>query len=300
MASANELRANLTSWQTLSLCSSNSSFYEKLSAYKNSPDGEMMRLLEYKIGFTGAIDPEVAKHMFDHQLMENYGHAGPIYAQWLVSNLEEAKATALSVQQKIDRELKLTQRERFWSAAAAANIAGGLAAKQLGLIDWDMKAIYRWATTEILSMRRDTSPPATDVASIIGDYINRHMQSILVVEDKMDMRSNKLKLPQLEPRGELLIRYEPDTKYMYIAAKPFKDDCVKHQVNYKDTLRQLEASGVLLKNDNGGPNVNKRLSKGMKVAAPSTSCIMLDCSRKEFINVDEFVKSETEDDAGGD
>ena len=299
MASANELRANLTSWQTLSLCSSNSSFYEKLSAYKNSPDGEMMRLLEYKIGFTGAIDPEVAKHMFDHQLMENYGHAGPIYAQWLVSNLEEAKATALSVQQKIDRELRLTQRERFWSAAAAANISGGLAAKQLGLIDWDMKTIYRWATTEILSMRRDTSPPATDVASIIGDYINRHMQNILVVEDKMDMRSNKLKLPQLEPRGELLIRYEPDTKYMYIAAKPFKDDCVKHQVNYKDTLRQLEASGVLLKNDNGGPNVNKRLSKGMKVAAPSTSCIMLDCSRKEFINVDEFVMSETEDDAGG-
>jgi hypothetical protein len=299
MASSNELRANLTSWQTLSLCSSNSSFYEKLAVYKNSPDGEMMRLLEYKIGFTGSIDPEHAKHMFDHQLLENYGHAGPIYAQWLVSNLEEAKSSALSVQQKIDRELKLTQRERFWSAAAAANITGGLIAKQLGLLDWDMKSIYRWATTEILSMRRDTAPPATDMASIVGDYINRHMQNILVVDDKLDMRSNKLKLPQLEPRGELLIRYEPDTKRMYFAAKAFKDDCVKYQVNYKETLRQLTASGVLLKNDNGGPVVNKRLSKGMKVAAPATSCLMLDCTRDEFINVDEFVKIEPVDGAGG-
>jgi uncharacterized protein (DUF927 family) len=106
-ASANELRLNLTTWKNISLASSNASFYQKLSSLKNSPDGEMMRLLEYSIGYTDVIEPHIAKQMFDHQLKENYGHAGDIYATWLVNNLEEAVDTLKAIQAKIDKELKL-------------------------------------------------------------------------------------------------------------------------------------------------------------------------------------------------
>lgn len=291
-AGANELRLNLTSWQSISLCSSNASFYEKMASLKSSPDGEMMRLLEYKIDYSGAIDPAYAKHMFDHQLKENYGHAGDIYAKWLVENLEEAKNTVLGIQAKIDKELKLTQRERFWSAVAAANITGGLIAKNLGLIDWDMKAIYKWATQMILNLRVEVKPPASDVMAVIGDYINRHMQSILVAHDGVDRRTNMAMLPALEPRGELLIRYEPDTKKMFIAAKPFKNDCVKFQVNYKDTLAQLEKKGIFL------GTMNKRLSKGMKVVSPGVHSLIFDCSNTEFISMDDITNSENSD-AGG-
>ena len=291
-ASANELRMNLTSWQSMSLCSSNASFYEKLASLKNSPDGEVMRLVEYKIEYSGAIDVSVAKQMFDHQLKENYGHAGDVYVKWLVENLEEAKQTVLGIQSKIDRELKLTQRERFWSAVAAANITGGLIAKNLGLIDWDMKAIYKWTTQMILGLRTEVKPPASDVMAVVGDYINRHMQNILVVNDDIDRRSSMPSLPTLEPRAELLMRYEPDTKKMFLAAKPFKNDCVRFQVNYKDTLNQLEKKGVFL------GTMNKRLSKGMKMVSPGVHSLIFDCSTTEFISMDEFVAPEGTD-AGG-
>ena len=291
-AGANELRLNLTSWQSMSLCSSNASFYEKMASLKSSPDGEMMRLIEYKIDYSPAIDVAEAKHMFDHQLKENFGHAGDLYAKWLVDNLEEAKNTVLGIQAKIDKELKLTQRERFWSAVAAANITGGLIAKSLGLIDWDMKAIYKWATQMILNLRVEVKPPASDVMAVVGDYINRHMQSILVVNDEVDRRTNMAMLPTLEPRGELLIRYEPDSKKMFLAAKPFKNDCVKYQVNYKDTLAQLEKKGIFL------GTMNKRLSKGMKVVSPGVHSLIFDCSNTEFISMDEIAKPEHSD-AGG-
>jgi hypothetical protein len=283
--SANEMRENLTSWSTISICSSNASFYEKLTALKGSPDGEMMRLIEYKIDYSDAIDASTAKYMFDHQLMENYGWAGEKYAQWLVNNLEEAKKTCLEIQAKLDRELKLTPRERFWSAVVAANITGGLIALKLGLIDWDMKRLYKWACEMLTGLRADVAPPATDAATIIGDYINRHMQNILVVNDKVDMRSQMPSLPQLEPRGELIIRFEPDTKRMFLSAKAFKDDCVKFQVNYRDTLKRLGDVGIYT-----GTAV-KRLSKGMKVASPAVYCLQIDCSGKDFISVDEFVKA---------
>lgn len=290
---SNELRQNLTSWQNISLASSNASFYEKLGSYKDTPDGEMMRLLEYKIDKTTSIDPAYAKHMFDHELKNNYGHAGLIYADFLVKNYEEVKALCLALQAKIDAEVKLTQRERFWSAVMAANIAGLRIAKRLGIIDWDIKRIYQWATTQMLSgLRDEVKAPVTDVASILGDYINRNMQHILVVNDMVDARSNMQALPMLEPRGELLIRYEPDTKRMYFAAKAFKNDCVKYQVNYKDTLAKLEANGVFI----GAQN--KRLSKGMKIASPAVHCLMFDCSNSEFLDMDDFVRVDAEDDGG--
>jgi len=57
---------------------------------KNSPDGESVRLLEYKIEPNDLIGVAKGKEMFDHQLNNNYGHAGEIYITWLVNNLEEA------------------------------------------------------------------------------------------------------------------------------------------------------------------------------------------------------------------
>jgi uncharacterized protein (DUF927 family) len=83
--SVNEERVNLTSWNGMTLTSSNASFYQKLGAAKDSPDGESMRLLEYEIKPNNLIDVQVGKQMFDHQLRENYGFAGEIYAQWLVN-----------------------------------------------------------------------------------------------------------------------------------------------------------------------------------------------------------------------
>lgn len=291
-ASSNELRVNTTTWQCISLCSSNASFYEKLGSIKASADGEMMRLIEYKIDQNNLLDTATAKHMFDHVLMENYGHAGEIYTKWLVANLEEVKTTLLGIQAKIDREAKLTQRERFWSAVIAANITGGLAAKNLGLIDWDMKAIYQWAAHMITSLRVDVKPPASDVVTIIGDYINRHMQNILVVNDEVDRRTSMAMLPTLEPRGELLIRYEPDTKKMFLAAKAFKDDCVALQINYKDTLAELQKKGVFV------GTANKRLSKGMKVISPGVHSLILDCANNEFLDIDNIVKVETSNEGG--
>jgi len=291
-ASGNKLRINNTRWQTISLCSSNASFYEKLIKAKATPDGEMMRMMEYKIDYSGVLEVDYAKQMFDHQLFGNYGHAGVIYATYLIKKKKEVIETFKQIQAKLDRELKLTQRERFWSAVIAANITGGLIAKELGLIDWDMKRIYKWATQMLLVLREDVQPPATDLATIIGDYLNRHVQNILVVNDNVDRRTQMPMLPQLEPKGELLVRYEPDTNRMYISAKHFKNDCVDTQINYKETLDQLRKQGIYLR-----PEV-KRLSKGMKVITPGVYSLVFDTTVGGFLNLDSIVGSDTTEQTG--
>lgn len=281
----NELRLNHTKWQGITLCSSNASFYEKLGTAKDSPDGESMRLIEYQIEPSNIISVARGKAMFDHQLHENYGHAGPIYAEWLVKNLEEAKDLVKNIQTKIDREVKMTSRERFWSATAACNIAGGLISKHLGLHDYDMKAIYSWLVNMLQDMRNDVKPQSNDPIMVLGEFLNGHLSNALVVNDIADARSALMPQPVLEPKGELHVRFEPDTKRLYVSASAFKNYCVRRQTNYKELLTGLKGAGVFI------DAVNKRLSKGMRIAAPAVRTLMFDTTNFEGIQMDVMVGS---------
>ncbi len=278
-ASTNEERINNTSWQGITLASANASFYEKLGAAKNSPDGESMRLLEYRIEPSKVIDVAEGKQMFDHQLFENYGHAGEIYAKYLVDNLEDVKDLIRQVQARIDKEVQFTSRERFWSAVAACNIAGGLIARSLGLHDFDMKVIYKWMTDMLNEMRDEVAPPQTSPITTLGEFMNSHVQNTLIVDGEVDARSTLSAMPTQEPKGELLIRFEPDTKDVFIAAKQFKDYCVKFQINYKDLLKQLKDMEVYAE------AVNKRMSKGMKISSPAVRVLRFRADKFEFISV---------------
>lgn len=276
----NELRINNTKWNGITLCSANASFYEKLGAAKNTPDGESMRLLEYRIEPNNVIDVQMGKQMFDHQLRENYGHAMEIYAQWLVNNKEEAVDLMRQIQSKIDREVQFTQRERFWSAVSACNIAGGLIAKNLGLHDFDMKAVYEWLKGMLGEMRHEVKPPQATAMTALGEFINAYITNSLVVNGEVDARTSMQAMPLLEPRGELMIRYEPDNKDLYVSAKAFKDFCVRHQINYKGVLKELQQNNVFVE------ALNKRMSKGMKVVSPAVRVLKFDASNSEFLQMD--------------
>jgi hypothetical protein len=267
--------------------------YERLAAFKSTPEGEMMRILEFRVDYTDleVISTEEGKDIFDHMLNSNYGMAGEVYMQWVIANLDEVKQTLLKVQKKIDKELRLTQRERNYSAAVAANITGGLIAKQLGLIDWDMKRIYSHIGPKIIELRAEVSTPMSTPAEIIADYMIRHYNNMLIVDGETTTRGKgtPIKIPVAEPKGPLLIRIEPDTKLLYLTAKEFKKDCVELQISYRDTLEELAKIGILKEVD------TKRIAKGSKVLAPGVRCLVLDCSRKEFLDIEPIIQKVTTD-----
>jgi hypothetical protein len=251
-----------------------------------------VRLLEYKIEPNDVIGIAYGKEMFDHQLNENYGHAGEIYLSYLVNNLESAKADYKMIQAKIDSDVQFTSRERFWSAVCATIITGGLIAKNLGLHNYDMKAIYKWMKNMLSEMRVDVKPPSDSPVTALGEFVNAHLAiNTLVVNGEVDKRTNMESLPGMEPRGELLIRYEPDTKQLYVSAKHFKEFCIKQQINYKGTLKTLTDQQVLLE------TVNKRMSKGMKLVSPAVRTLKFDASKSEYLQIDALIASDEDRDS---
>lgn len=291
-ASSNELRMNLTTWQTIALCSSNHSFYEKLEFLKDTPQGEMMRIIEYSLDYSNAIDTELGKQMFDHQLMENYGHAGDIYARYLIAEYEDVKKLYHTVQFKLDNVLKLTQRERFWSATVAANITGIHIAIRLGLVDWDLAAIFKWACKMIRGLRTTTVPPIDADTEVLGDFLLRHIENILIVNDGVDRRSKMQEVPILEPKRELMVRYEPDTQKVYITVAAFRRYCAMRNIGYRETVKKLKKDGIFLDSD------QKRMGKGMKFNPPPVQAMILDATHSDLATLNDIIP-ETEDAGSG-
>ena len=282
-SNVNEERLNLTRWETILLCTSNASIVDKLKSMSGTVDGELMRIVEYEIPPVKLLSKEEADEIYP-RLNSNYGHAGRIYIRDLVGNLEERVEEVRQIQKIIDKRVGFTNRERFWSGVAACNIAGALFAKRLGIIDIDVGRVFKWMLTQFSQLKEEIKPPLSSQASVIGEFWNANRNNTLVINDEVDKRTGVEMLPILEPRGELVIRMEPDTLKLFIAAKALRKYCADNRITLKDVLNSLTSEGVY------GGMVKKRMSKGTKLnAVPPVDAYVFDCSRGDFLDPDVFI-----------
>jgi hypothetical protein len=268
-ASVNEEREAMGHWATIMVCTSNADMVDKLENLKATAEGELMRMMQYRIDPTNNISKHEAKRLFG-RLLGNYGHAGPMYAQWLVQNLEEAIDFAHKVQAKIDEATSLESRERFWSATAAANIAGGMLARNLGIHDIDTSRIFRWVVNEIGTMRDAVRKNYDDYATIIGEFLLRHTTNTLVANRHSTSKAGIAAAPIVVPRGALVIRFEPDTKRVFIISSALKQFCVDKQITYNEMLSALNQTGAFI------GHVRTRLDVGMDMQAPPVDALEFD------------------------
>ena len=271
----NEERVNLTKWANLWVSTSNASFRDKLSSLKDTPDGEMMRMLEYKIDLTGNLSKAKADSLFS-LLHTNYGHAMVPYMQYVTANLEKTLDVVKRVQTKIDTQIGLDSRERFWSGSAACILAGGIISHNLNLHNIDMKRVYGFAVPMLVASKESLFPPPMDVSSIIGDFVNKHISNVLVIDSVADLRTGLHRLPIKEPHGELLIRYEPDTKELCVVRKEFRNFCINSQLTFLDVLASMRDQKVLISEK------KRQLTRGTKLVAPPTEVLVFDCEAFGF------------------
>lgn len=265
---SNAERVNHTTWRTLAITSSNSSLYDKLFSLKEFPEAEMMRIIELRVRRDESYSKEYTDALFG-KMTDNFGLAGEIFMKYVVNNLTDVLDLLRDVQLRLDTAAGLGQRERFWSATGALGITGGLIAQQLGLIDIDVKRIFNWLVTLLKVNRGDVKSTPADGSTSLGSFIMANINNILIVRDAPN-ENGLPTAPIREPRGELLIRYELDTKKLFIGQKKFKEWCSKNQVSYHETVSNLRNSGVHV------DSVKKRMAKGTMMSAPPVNALLID------------------------
>jgi hypothetical protein len=284
MSQSNSERLNNTTWALILWTSGNRSVHDVLYSMKTFPEGELMRVVEINIPRDNSMSKEETDELYS-MMFENYGVAGEVYLQYVVAHREAIVELIKDTQARFDADAGLTQRERFYSALAAVALVGGLIAKKCGLHDIDTGPVYKWAVNYFAQASRSVKPNAANPLDQLGIFLNEHSQNLLVINSEVDSRTHIEQAPIQLPYRELITRYEPDTKLLFITTKHFRDWCTKSQASYKTIADSLEKDGI------AQAGIKKRLARGTKLNTPAVNTLVIDTKKIDGFDMQGYMPS---------
>lgn len=238
----NDERTNTTEWKNITISTSNSSLTDKLRGGKEDPQGELARLLDIRVEAPRDIDQAEADKNFN-QMFVNYGVAGDCFIRYIVANPVEVNRIFAEVKAKVTQKFKFTGPERFHANTIICSFAGAFIAKQLGLFDISINRVIKWSLDKYLETRTSISDSKSDPESLISAFINENRNNILIIDGSIRKSATGSVpiAPRLEPKGNLLIRWEPDTDMLYILLSPFVKWASKNQINIREITEDIQA-----------------------------------------------------------
>ena len=141
--------------------------------------------------------------------------------------------------------------------------------------------MYEWIVNTLKRMRVEIRPGVAGPLAHLGLFLNEHNNNMLIVNSTVDKRSGLIEAPVREPRGELITRFEPDTKQLFITVKLLREWCSKNQVSYKGLTDELSTMGAC------HGVVKKAMSRGSDMSTPAVSALVIDCRKATALDPEE-------------
>lgn len=202
LGSDGELKDNNSNWSTILMASGNNLLTEKLSLHRNNAEAEISRAFEFTVPHNSRLTPNEARDLFP-KLLENYGHAGLEYMEWIVRNREAVERHLFAVQTKFNYVTGITQSERYWSSLQASVITALHICSTLGILQFDKKRMADWIKNETRNSRTQRNESISDPLETMGRMLDDLAQDLLVTHGEGDRRKNADALIIHRPRTAL-------------------------------------------------------------------------------------------------
>jgi hypothetical protein len=275
----NRERQNDTIFNLICVVSSNTDFRTVIFSKNAQASGEMARFLQIRIEKDHTLSKTEADEYFG-RLFDNYGHAGEIYAQWIISNLDIVKASLLETQKSIDKAWNITGEDRKYSATLAAVFLGAQIAKQLGIHNIDLEPVKHAIKIELEKSRIEIKARDFDAMETLTAFLHENLKNTLVINSKSDSRTGLQEAPLLKPINELRVRIEPDTNTIYIPCGIMRSHLEENgNVSYDDFVNKLRDNSVLRRRSGD----SKIMHKGLEISGSGQRCLWIDNSSFEEI-----------------
>ena len=253
-------------WRLIAVSSGNVSMYAQMAMAKGNTKAEMQRLLELRVDEMNLVEVDLltgAKLFADIQ--DNYGHYGVEFVQYVIQNKDTIRADYESIKVKLDKAAGLNQKNRFWSGGCSAILAGALAAKRAGIIDYDLKKLFKWVVLQLRITKAFVDDSTASIQTLVTEFTTEHWGSILKIKSTETAHSTDgvapMVIPEQNPRGMFVARYETDTHMLYIVPKVFKSWLGEQKLDYISAVEGMQK-------ELGGKKLKMRLSKGTNFNLP--------------------------------
>ena len=277
-SSANaELNDNMT-WNGLAFITSNSPVLEHmLGARDTSSNGEVQRFLEWRC--ETRIDFTEYERDILQLLGSNYGHAGPMFANWLVRNMATAKQICATVTEGFRKQTGATDAERYWVASCGSLVAAAVLVgpKHANICAIDAKRVMNYLTGLVATTRRLIDSNLMTANDVISSFL-REFNGMFVkvgrvgsVASSLSNNGLNIALPD-SARGKVVgrIEYEvsPGQVSAYIDVTSLKKYCSMRNWSYTALKDDLSHDAVVQEKA-------LDLFRGTSMAASTTRCLQI-------------------------
>lgn len=282
-------KVNETEWETIVVTTSNTSLYDKLALHRQGYTAEAMRIFELTLPHS---DDKYKEHIEQHieMLHKNYGHAGRVYMNYLIKNIDKIQPILNQAIADITKSGNLHNEERFWGAMFACVLVGGQIAKGLGLHDYDVHAVVSKFTAHSTDIRESVRSAQTDPVSLLSQFFNSSLDGIMKFREDgkpylgVDGRA-LANLRSLSVRMELNAENMPDKAY--ISAPAFRTYCDMRNIDPSWLIKELRSIGIMLP---GTPTT--RLGGGSGISSTSIRCYLIDMTHAKLAEISHDVMVE--------
>jgi len=283
-------------WNTLLISSSNESLLNRLSQAKAAPEAEAMRVFEYDMPRVGRFTTWWGSDV-NKMLRGNFGVAGRAYLRHIVKNNHQIDSQMQKLKDHLDLTLELNPEERYWSAVITTTILGGMIAKNLGLIQFDVRKLIPWAGARLRHMRAQLTDIIETPHDILSTYLTSNINSWLVVNtNKNKVRGLNITVVR-EPKFGLHIRYDVSTGEIAIDRKHFKEFIRERGGDYNAIRDTLVKNGLV----KTAKAKRQRIGAGTEFEPVNVWCLVVDAKHPLVSGVPTKVidNGATEDKANG-
>lgn len=273
-------------WSTFLITSTNSSWQSAFEATKRDSQAEQVRVFEYEM----PVHDELSAFWREtnDMLRDHYGYPGEIYARHLVQNTADLRAQIRRLEDTLTTMGECAGNERFWVSGAACALVGGLMAKQLGLIKFDLQPVLKWVVRQFKLQRQKIADSRPDEMALLGSYLDEFSDHRLVIGKWDGSVRGQVQILK-HPKGGLLHRYEMEAGTMWIDRKHIRSELIKRRQDpdrFRDGLLQR---GVIT-----NPQVKRTLGQATEYAGGQTWCWQLNMKHPAFMDFQEKINATDE------
>jgi hypothetical protein len=282
-------KTNFTTWSTSVATCSNLSLYEKIGASKQGNAAPAYRIFETQVEEVDINNkPKIESAI--RILSGNYGIAGRLYMQHVITKREEIAERLYKAEESIDRQFRLRTAERFWGGMFSVVQISTEICNELGFHKLNKELLLEWAYNETQKARVNLEETQGNAVGILSDFLDSNRHAILRVDDG---KINSFGL-STTPTRELHIRLElsagkPTAGYISIPA--FKRYCQINRIEYGWIVKDLHDMKVLKDG-----TTSKRLGAGTAWSGAPVGVLSLDFGSRylnEDIDFGELLKTPT-------
>lgn len=275
-------RPILPGWALPVISTSNNSIKSKLQSKRGDTQGLFARIIEVPMDLSFAQKMGYSDRMqLRTGFAENYGHAGPRLFEYMRKNWDVYVSMLDTYTASLDKVVKGDAAFRFWVGSCAATLTVAQAAKQAGLLKYNIPALAKWTADTLRAQRDDALTSVATSDDVLAQFLEINANRIIVSYERSLGAGGSV--PAVWPEdgvhgSQLVGRADLPKRSLYISVSAFMRFC--HDTGFD--LSAFIRNASTTENVSGPPllkralPVHENLGRGTKTASARTKVLEFD------------------------